>query len=66
MFNFNELRFIDDLITEYLKYHQNLPLNIRNHILRLDNKVLEMQKQIKENIEREIEEDYQYIKKISS
>lgn len=66
MFNFNELRFIDDLITEYLKYHHNLPLNVRNHILKLDNKILEMQKQIKENIEREIEEDYQYIKKISS
>ena len=64
MFNFNELRFIDDLITEYLKFHPNLPLNVRNHILKLDNKVLEYKRQIQENKQKELEEDAKYIRKI--
>lgn len=66
MFNYNELRFLDDLVTEYLKFHQNLPLNVRNHVLKLDNKILEYMKDIKEANQREIEEDAKYIKKISS
>lgn len=64
MFNYNELRFIDDLITEYLKFNQSLPLNVRNHILKLDNKVLEYMKDIKEVQQHEIEEDAKYIKRI--
>lgn len=64
MFNFNELRFLDDLVTEYLKFHPGLPLNVRNHILKLDNKILEYQKQIRENAQREIDEDKKYIHKI--
>lgn len=66
MFNFNELRFLDGLVTKYLKEHQELPLNVRNHILKLDNKILELKNQIHENAMREIEEDKKYIKRISN
>lgn len=64
MFNYNELRFLDELVDEYLKFHQNLPLNVRNHVLKLDNKILEYMKVIKEAKQREIDEDEKYIKKI--
>lgn len=64
MFNYNELRFLDDLVTEYLKFHQNLPLNVRNHVLKLDNKILEYMKAIKEANQREFEEDMQELKRI--
>lgn len=66
MFNFNELRFLDELVVKYLKENQNLPHNIRNHILKIDNKILELQNAIRENALREIDEDKKYIKKISS
>lgn len=66
MFNFNELRFLDGLVTKYLKDHQELPLNVRNHILKLDNKIVELKNQIRENTLSEIEEDKKYIKKITS
>jgi len=64
MFNFNELRFLDELIIKYLKDNQGLPLNIRNHILKIDNKIVELQNAIRENAIREIEEDKKYNRKI--
>ena len=64
MFDINELIFIDSLIEDYLKFHSGLPLNIRNHILKLDNKVLEYIKAYKEARMLEMEEDKQQLKKI--
>lgn len=64
MFNYNELRFLDMLVDEYLKFNQNLPLKLRNQILKLDNKIIEYMKDIKEAKQREIEEDAKYVKKI--
>lgn len=64
MFNYNELIFLDELVSEYLKFHQDLPLNVRNHVLKLDNKILEYMNNIKEAKQREIEEDAKYVKKI--
>lgn len=66
MFDFNELRFIDDLIVDYLERHPNLDMRVRNRILKLDNKVLDLKKEILESRHQEMEEDAKYIKKISS
>lgn len=64
MFDINELKFIDSLIEDYLKFHSGLPLHIRNHILKLDNKVLEYIKAYKEARMLEMEEDKQQLKRI--
>lgn len=65
MFNYSELRFLDDLVTEYLKFHQDLPLKLRNQILKLDNRIIEHMNAIKEAEKREFEEDAKYIKEIT-
>ena len=65
MFNYSELRFLDDLVTEYLKFHQDLPLKLRNQILKLDNRIIEYMNAIKEAEQREFEEDAKYIKEIT-
>lgn len=64
MFDINELRFIDSLIEDYLKFHSDLPLEIRNNVLKLDNKVMEYINAYKEAKDREFEEDMQELKKI--
>lgn len=64
MFDINELKFIDSLIEDYLKFHSGLPLDIRNHILKLDNKVLEYINAYKEARMVELEEDKQQLKRI--
>lgn len=64
MFDINELKFIDSLIEDYLKFHSGLPLDIRNHILKLDNKVLEYINAYKEARMIELEEDKQQLKRI--
>ena len=64
MFDINELKFIDSLIEDYLKFHSDLPLKVRNHILKLDNKVLEFIKDYEEARMVEFEEDMQELKKI--
>ena len=64
MFDINELRFLDHLVDEYLTFNQNLPLKLRNQILKLDNKIIEYMKDIKETEQREFEEDMQELKKI--
>lgn len=65
MFDINELKFIDTLIADYLKFHSGLPLEVRNHILKLDNKVMEYINAYKEARMLESEEDAKYIRKIS-
>ena len=65
MFDYNELTFIEDLVTEYLKFHQNLPLRIRNRILKLDNKILEYKHEIKKEKMQERQADSEYIKRSS-
>lgn len=64
MFDINELKFIDSLIEDYLKFHSGLPLEVRNHILKLDNKVLEYINAYKEARKVELEEDKQQLKRI--
>ena len=64
MFDYNELRFIDSLIEDYLKFHSNLPLELRNRILKIDNKVLEYIKDYEEARMIEFEEDMQELKRI--
>ena len=64
MFDYNELRFIDSLIEDYLKFHSNLPLELRNRILKIDNKVLEYIKDYEEARMVEFEEDKQQLKRI--
>ena len=64
MFDINELRFIDNLIEDYLKFHSNLPLKLRNRILKIDNKVLEYIKDYEEARMIEFEEDMQELKRI--
>lgn len=64
MFDINELKFIDSLIEDYLKFHSNLPLELRNRILKIDNKVLEYIKHYEEARMIEFEEDMQELKKI--
>ena len=64
MFDFNELRFLDHLLDEYLTFNQDLPLKLRNQILKLDNKIIEYMKDIKETEQRELEEDMQELKRI--
>lgn len=64
MFDINELRFIDSLIGDYLKFHSNLPLKLRNRILKIDNKVLEYIKDYEEARMIEFEEDMQELKRI--
>lgn len=64
MFDINELKFIDSLIEDYLKFHSNLPLELRNRILKIDNKVLEYIKDYEEARMIEFEEDMQELKKI--
>lgn len=65
MFDINELKFIDSLIEDYLKFHSGLPLEVRNHILKLDNKVMEYINAYKEARMVELEEDVKYIRKIT-
>ena len=65
MFDINELRFLDHLVAEYLTFNQDLPLKLRNQILKLDNKIIEYMKDIKETEQREFEEDAKYMRKIS-
>ena len=64
MFDINELKFIDSLIEDYLKFHSDLPLEIRNNVLKLDNKVMEYINAYKEAKDREFEEDMQELKRI--
>ena len=64
MFDINELKFIDSLIEDYLKFHSNLPLELRNRILKIDNKVLEYIKDYEEARMIEFEEDMQELKRI--
>lgn len=64
MFDINELKFIDSLIEDYLKFHSGLPLDIRNRILKIDNKVLEYIKDYEEARMVELEEDKQQLKRI--
>lgn len=64
MFDINELKFIDNLIEDYLKFHSNLPLKLRNRILKIDNKVLEYIKDYEEARMIEFEEDMQELKRI--
>ena len=64
MFDINELKFIDSLIEDYLKFHSDLPLEIRNNVLKLDNKVMEYINAYKEAKDREFEEDKQQLKRI--
>ena len=64
MFDINELKFIDSLIEDYLKFHSDLPLEIRNNVLKLDNKVMEYINAYEEAKDREFEEDMQELKKI--
>ena len=64
MFDINELKFIDSLIEDYLKFHSGLPLKLRNRILKLDNKVLEYVKDYEEARMVEFEEDKQQLKRI--
>lgn len=64
MFDINELRFIDSLIGDYLKFHSGLPLKLRNRILKIDNKVLEYIKDYEEARMIEFEEDMQQLKRI--
>lgn len=64
MFDINELRFIDNVIVDYLKFHSGLPLDFRNHVLKLDNKVLEYIKAYEEARMLEFEEDKQQLKRI--
>ena len=64
MFDINELKFIDSLIEDYLKFHSNLPLKLRNNVLKLDNKVMEYINAYKEAKDREFEEDMQELKRI--
>ena len=64
MFDYNELRFIDSLIEDYLKFHSGLPLEVRNCILKLDNKVMEYINAYKEARMVEFEEDKQQLKRI--
>ena len=64
MFNINELKFIDSLIEDYLKFHSGLPLEVRNHILKLDNKVMEYINAYKEARMVEFEEDKHQLKRI--
>lgn len=64
MFDINELKFIDSLIEDYLKFHSDLPLELRNRILKIDNKVLEYIKDYEEARMRWFEEDMQELKKI--
>lgn len=64
MFDINELKFIDSLIEDYLKFHSNLPLKLRNRILKIDNKVLEYIKDYEEARMVEFEEDKQQLKRI--
>lgn len=64
MFDINELIFIDSLIEDYLKFHSGLPLEVRNHILKLDNKVMEYINAYKEARMVEFDEDMQELKKI--
>lgn len=65
MFDINELKFIDSLIEDYLKFHSDLPLELRNRILKIDNKVLEYIKDYEEARMIEFEEDVKYIRKIT-
>lgn len=65
MFDFNELRFIDDLIVDYLERHPKLDMRVRNRILKLDNKVLEYKHEIQKEKMQEIQADSKYIKRIS-
>ena len=64
MFDINELSFIDGLIKDYLKFHSDLPLKLRNRILKIDNKVLEYIKDYEEARMIEFEEDMQELKRI--
>lgn len=64
MFDINELKFIDSLIEDYLKFHSHLPLKVRNNVLKLDNKVMEYINAYKEARMLEMEEDKQQLKKI--
>ena len=64
MFDINELKFIDSLIEDYLKFHSDLSLELRNRILKIDNKVLEYIKDYEEARMVEFEEDMQELKKI--
>ena len=64
MFDINELKFIDRLIEDYLKFHSDLPLELRNRILKIDNKVLEYIKDYEEARMIEFEEDMQELKRI--
>ena len=64
MFDINELKFIDSLIEDYLKFHSGLPLKLRNRILKIDNKVLEYIKAYEEARMLEMEEDKQQLKRI--
>lgn len=64
MFDINELKFIDSLIEDYLKFHSGLPLEIRNRILKLDNKVMEYINAYKETRMVELEEDKKQLKRI--
>lgn len=64
MFDINELKFIDSLIEDYLKFNSNLPLKLRNRILKIDNKVLEYIKDYEEAQMIEFEEDMQELKRI--
>ena len=64
MFDINELKFIDSLIGDYLKFHSNLPLKLRNRILKIDNKVLDYIKDYEEARMVEFEEDMQELKRI--
>ena len=64
MFDINELKFIDSLIEDYLKFHSDLPLKLRNNVLKLDNKVMEYINAYKEAKDREFEEDMQELKRI--
>ena len=64
MFDINELKFIDSLIEDYLKFHSDLPLEIRNNVLKLDNKVMEYINAYKEARMVEFEEDMQELKRI--
>jgi hypothetical protein len=64
MFDINELKFIDSLIEDYLIFHSILPVELRNRILKIDNKVLEYIKDYEEARTVEFEEDMQELKKI--
>lgn len=64
MFDINELKFIDSLIEDYLKFHTDLPLELRNRILKIDNKVLEYIKDYEEARMVIFEEDMQELKRI--